>query len=989
MSRFTTRARTVEMLGRQQIAGIPTAINELFKNAHDAYADVVEVDYYRPEQLFVLRDDGLGMTLEDFENKWLALGTDSKIVSGEGLDEIAKDLGLDPRQVLGAKGIGRLSIAAIGPQVLILSRARRENGLHETVAAFVNWTMFSLPGVNIEDIEVPIQTYRDGALPTKMDVQQMVSVVFSNLRDLKNEGNSSIAELIENQLKEFVADPSALRLRLDQPALTEEGYGTHFYIQPVDESLNPDIDIIDGGKAPILRRMLIGFTNTMVPDHPDPVIKAEFRDHRSAEITDYIISDGEFFTTDDFESADHRFRGEFDEYGQFQGTIQIYDNEPITNIVPWLDAHGTPTDCGPFRIDLAYIQGEARASRLPPEEFGRIHQKLSLFGGLYIYRDGIRVLPYGNQDHDFLHIEERRNRSAAYYFFSYRRMFGVIDIGNENNQHLIEKAGREGFRENRAYRQFRSILENFLVQVAAQFFREEGTEGSAFSQSREELGRRALAARRREQLVRVRRQTLEDQLKQGFELISQRKPESEIKTLVSDLERSLGAASNIDNPDELIGAVLNAEDTARRSMSEIRQKYRIPEPRGVGLSRSLRRDLDTYHIEFARLEKDQFAPAIGNIDSAVNEFTQSLDVQLDRRRRFDLGSTTAVQVARTEARTLSQRARAVLDETTVRVNSALRRSVSELEQTLNEILATVQQTDLTQMPDADVVQLRLNLDYQIESVGQQKYDILEGITEQLRNIVVEPDESGTMITRLDMAEVAEEELLALRERVETDLDLAQLGMAVEVIDHEFQATIKGVRDHLKELKEWANLNQRLGPIYRGIQVNFDHLDGYLNLFTPLHRRSRRSKVIIKGAEIAKFLEELFGLRLERHGVTLRAYYGFRTHQFTSYPSTFYPVFVNLIDNAIFWLQDRNGPRVISLDADGDTLIVTDTGPGVALRDRSAIFESGFTRKPGGRGLGLHISRDVLRREGYELVLDEPSRSYGARFLIVPIAEDSE
>ena len=36
---FRTRARTVDMLGRQQIAGIPTAISELFKNAHDAYAD--------------------------------------------------------------------------------------------------------------------------------------------------------------------------------------------------------------------------------------------------------------------------------------------------------------------------------------------------------------------------------------------------------------------------------------------------------------------------------------------------------------------------------------------------------------------------------------------------------------------------------------------------------------------------------------------------------------------------------------------------------------------------------------------------------------------------------------------------------------------------------------------------------------------------------------------------------------------------------------
>src|SRR5207245_1201249 len=56
MATFRARARALDMLGRQQIAGIPTAISELFKNAHDAYATRVEADYYREAQLFVLRD---------------------------------------------------------------------------------------------------------------------------------------------------------------------------------------------------------------------------------------------------------------------------------------------------------------------------------------------------------------------------------------------------------------------------------------------------------------------------------------------------------------------------------------------------------------------------------------------------------------------------------------------------------------------------------------------------------------------------------------------------------------------------------------------------------------------------------------------------------------------------------------------------------------------------------------------------------------------
>jgi len=67
MASFRARARTVDLLGRQQIAGIPTAISELFKNAHDAYATRVEVDFYRAANLLILRDDGLGMTRADFE----------------------------------------------------------------------------------------------------------------------------------------------------------------------------------------------------------------------------------------------------------------------------------------------------------------------------------------------------------------------------------------------------------------------------------------------------------------------------------------------------------------------------------------------------------------------------------------------------------------------------------------------------------------------------------------------------------------------------------------------------------------------------------------------------------------------------------------------------------------------------------------------------------------------------------------------------------
>jgi hypothetical protein len=108
MAKFRTSARAIDMLGRQQIAGIPTAISELFKNAHDSYAKRVEVDYFLSDGLFILGDDGIGMTRDDFETRWLIVGAQTRDESS--MEEIIDlgSLGLEKRPTMGEKGIGRL-----------------------------------------------------------------------------------------------------------------------------------------------------------------------------------------------------------------------------------------------------------------------------------------------------------------------------------------------------------------------------------------------------------------------------------------------------------------------------------------------------------------------------------------------------------------------------------------------------------------------------------------------------------------------------------------------------------------------------------------------------------------------------------------------------------------------------------------------------------------------------------------------------------------
>ena len=84
MAQFRTKARAVELLGKGQIADLPTAISELWKNGYDAYASELSCDLYMNgykdihSPAFVLSDTGTGMSRQDILEKWIVLGTDSK-----------------------------------------------------------------------------------------------------------------------------------------------------------------------------------------------------------------------------------------------------------------------------------------------------------------------------------------------------------------------------------------------------------------------------------------------------------------------------------------------------------------------------------------------------------------------------------------------------------------------------------------------------------------------------------------------------------------------------------------------------------------------------------------------------------------------------------------------------------------------------------------------------------------------------------------------
>ena len=985
MAGIRVRARALDMLGRQQIAGIPTAISELFKNAHDAYAHRVEVDFFRRTGILVLRDDGIGMPHQDFVDRWLTLGTESKLGVNFGLAPPPLDPSQAARPIMGEKGIGRLAIAAIGPQVLVLTRAKARETCDELVAAFIHWGIFGLPGVDLGDVQIPMRTFPGGSLPSATDIAHMVEEVRENIEDVAAGLPRSHLDVMLGELKRFDIDPTELYKRLSEgPTLENHGHGTHFIVTPTEETFSDDIDGSNtDDTAPPLIKVLVGFTNTMTDQSASAPILARFRDHAVDGVVTERIAGSTFFTPEEFSGADHHVVGKFDEYGQFRGNVTVYGAEPREFLLPWTGASGSPLQCGPFRINFAYVQGEARATKLPPEDHARMAAKLNRIGGLYIYRDGIRVLPYGNSDYDFLNIERRRTKSVSYYFFSYRRIFGVVDITKQSNPNLVEKAGREGFRENRAYRQLKRLLENLFVQLAAEFFREGGMRADEFMKKRGELEHNEMLRRKRARLVRTRREEFAKKLDRFFDLANARRPETEVQGILKDARMRFQALSNRQDHRELVQEFLDLESEVHLSLSGVDGIYKIPGVRGFGLTQRLQRDWEAYLVERNRLEREVFSPAGEELARVVVECAGRVRADLDDRRRLDrvIKDTGERQRRRTGA--LERETREELGQVQERVLSRTREGLTTVETTIRETVSEFERTDTSALDTKMFEGLRAKLEDRIVAVAEVQTDALERLREQLRGIGTEEG--------LELSEVTgalEEELEVLREREEAGLQLAQVGMALGIVHHEFTSTIHGVRNSLRRLKPWADANKRLDKLYQEIRSNFDHLDGYLTLFTPLDRRLQRRRVRIKGTDIHQFLMDLFGDRLKRHGVILEATEGFSKMVIVEFPSSFYPCFVNLVDNAIFWItsKGRSGERRIELDGDGEAFIVTDSGPGIRSRDADVVFDMGFTRRPAGRGMGLYISRQTLNQVGYGLTLDRYVENRGARFRIAPASE---
>jgi signal transduction histidine kinase len=120
--------------------------------------------------------------------------------------------------------------------------------------------------------------------------------------------------------------------------------------------------------------------------------------------------------------------------------------------------------CGPFSFGF-YIFDFSKDA-VGKFEIDKEERQVLKDHRIYLYRDNVRVYPYGDPEDDWLQIDTYRGTQAAGMFLSNDQVVGYVNITQVSNPALKDKTNREGLIEvGDATSDFRALIQIFLAWV--------------------------------------------------------------------------------------------------------------------------------------------------------------------------------------------------------------------------------------------------------------------------------------------------------------------------------------------------------------------------------------------------------------------------------------------------------------------------------------------------------------------------------------------
>lgn len=405
--RIRPAGRHLITIGRDLIQDQHAALAELVKNAYDADATLVTVEFkisLAGDQIrLIVQDNGHGMSRETVINKWLVPSTADK------LDRKRSPLG---RIMQGRKGIGRYAAAMLGEELLL--ETVTSGGIETQV--LLNWNDFE-NAIYLDDVDVLVESGQ-----TKYPSGTRLTI--SGSKAYVEQWNSTQFKRLHTELRKLI---SPLVVRDDRKKT-----GASFKIDLVFDGVPPEVADLAGVLEPFPLLDLFDYRiHGKINEEGKGKLTYECRRARNTPDENIFVDYGPT------------------RCGPLDFDIRVFDREP--------DAIAELT--------------ERYSAQSSHDTLGRLDTKqlLNEMNGIGVYRNGFRIRPLGDPDFDWLKLNERRIQNPSQQIGN-NQVLGNVQIASEEVSFLQEKSARDGLRDNDAYFQLRKIAHKVIGEVEQRRF---------------------------------------------------------------------------------------------------------------------------------------------------------------------------------------------------------------------------------------------------------------------------------------------------------------------------------------------------------------------------------------------------------------------------------------------------------------------------------------------------------------------------------------
>lgn len=407
---FSVDAGLVNRLGKELVGKHETALSELVKNGYDADATQVEIRFFDCDKeggSIVIEDNGLGMDITALKKGFMRISSTDKVHNPR-----SSRYG---RSKAGRKGIGRFATQRLGRKLTIVTQTADQP---RAIKVIIDWTKYEIDA-DLHEIENKVE-YLD-----KQRVEGTTLIIEGVWERWSTPTISRVYRYVSELFQPNYISKAAEHLAI---ASAQDNSFKVSFIRVED-----DVESVVADPNTMLFSKALAVIEGYVDEDHDGycVVKSG-----SLKVDDNILAVPHDKTYSEGEEPDQKYR-------------------KIKNI------H--------FKVYYFIYQREQYYVSITKQELKNIQNIANEQGGLKLYRNGFRVLPYGDKNNDWLEIDTRAfNESGINVPFGNRNIFGFVEILDPTGKDFEETASREGLIENEQYLELVTFLKKALMTARAQ-----------------------------------------------------------------------------------------------------------------------------------------------------------------------------------------------------------------------------------------------------------------------------------------------------------------------------------------------------------------------------------------------------------------------------------------------------------------------------------------------------------------------------------------